>query len=52
MAVTVDLVVDENGAPSITRLDEEDSPSEIAEYMTWSRQYFDVRLLYLGIIFE
>ena len=42
MAVWVDLVTDENGAPSITRVPKEATPDEHTEYMTWTRQYFKV----------
>ena len=43
MAVWVDLVTDENGAPSITRVPEKATPDDHTEYMTWTRQYFMVR---------
>jgi hypothetical protein len=46
MAVTVDLVTDENAGPSITRLGDDNTPEELAQYRTWSRQYFKVRLLF------
>ena len=42
MAVWVDLMTDEDAAPSITRVDAETTPDEHAEYMTWSSQYFKV----------
>ncbi|POR33051.1 Uncharacterized protein TPAR_06751 [Tolypocladium paradoxum] len=42
MAVTVDLVTEENAAPSITRVPNDATPSDRAEYMTWARQYFEV----------
>lgn len=43
MAVTVDLVTDEEAAPSITRVPDDATPSDHAQYMTWARQYFEVR---------
>ena len=43
MAVTVDLVTDEKAAPSITRVPDDATPSDHAQYMTWARQYFEVR---------
>jgi len=43
MAVTVDLVTDGNAAPSITRVSDDATPSDHAQYMTWARQYFKVR---------
>jgi len=42
MRVPVDLVVDENTAPSITRVPDDATPEDLTEYMTWSRQYFKV----------
>lgn len=44
MAVNVDLVADENGAPAITRVPDEATPGGRAEYMTWAREYFKVGL--------
>jgi hypothetical protein len=44
MAVAVDLVTDENAAPSITRVPDNATPDDCAEYVTWARQYFKVRL--------
>ena len=43
MAVTVDLVTDENATPSITRLPGDSTPNDCEQYMTWARQYFKVR---------
>lgn len=43
MAVAVDLTTDENAAPSITRLPDDSTPNDCAQYMTWARQYFKVR---------
>ena len=43
MAVTVDLVTDENAAPSITRVSDGATPDDRAQYITWARQYFKVR---------
>ena len=51
MAVTVDLTVNGNGAPSIARTIEEDGPAELAEYLKWSRGYFQV-LSFSQIWFE
>ena len=48
MMVAVDLRVDENGAPSITRVDEDTSPEDRARYMTWAKQYFKVRPYFLN----
>lgn len=43
MAVSVDLVVDENGEPSITRVPSDEAPGDRAEYMEAATQYFEVR---------
>lgn len=43
MAVTVDLVTDENGTPSITRVPDNASSNDRANYMIWARQYVKVR---------
>jgi len=43
MAVTVDLVIDENAAPSITRVPDDATPNDGTQYMTWAKQYFKVR---------
>jgi hypothetical protein len=43
MAVTVDLITDENAAPSITRVPDDATPDGRAQYMIWARQYFKVR---------
>ena len=42
MAVAVDLVADENAAHSITRLPDDVTPDNRAEYMTWAKHYFEV----------
>ncbi|TVY40114.1 hypothetical protein LSUB1_G003599 [Lachnellula subtilissima] len=42
MVVTVDLILDEESSPSITRVPEDATHEDLAEYMTWSRQYFKV----------
>lgn len=42
MAVTVDLVTDEHADPAITRLGDDYTPDNYAEYMTWAKQYFQV----------
>ena len=44
MAVSIDLVVDDNAAFSITRVPENTSLSDRTQYMTWARQYVAVRL--------
>lgn len=43
MAVTVDLETDENAAPSITRLPEDEAMDDHTQYMEWSELYFKVR---------
>lgn len=43
MAVIVDLVADENAAPSITRISDDETSDKLAQYMTWAKQYFKVR---------
>lgn len=43
MAVTVDLVMDERAAPSVTRLPDHTTPEDHQEYMTWTGEYFKVR---------
>ncbi|KAL8296266.1 hypothetical protein RB600_001647 [Gaeumannomyces tritici] len=40
MAVAVDLVTDENAAPSITRVPSDAAPSDRVQYMEWTRHYF------------
>jgi hypothetical protein len=45
MAVTVDLVLDVNVAPSITRVGSKATADEREEYMSWSRHYFKVSVL-------
>ncbi|KAL8407555.1 hypothetical protein RB594_006399 [Gaeumannomyces avenae] len=40
MAVAVDLVTDENTAPSITRVPSDAAPSDRVQYMEWTRHYF------------
>ena len=42
MAVTVDLISDDDAAPSMTRLKGTETPEEIEKYMLWSKQYFEV----------
>ncbi|GAP91040.1 putative 3-hydroxybutyryl- dehydratase [Rosellinia necatrix] len=42
MAVTVDLVTNEEAAPSIIRVPDDTTPSDHAQYMTCARQYFEV----------
>ena len=43
MVVTVDLVTDENIAPSITQVPGDMTPDDHLHYITWARQYFTVR---------
>ena len=43
MAVAVDLTTDENATPSVTRVPDDTTPSDYAQYMTWAKQYFEVR---------
>ena len=42
MAVWVDLVTDENAAPSFVRVPDDATPDDHAQFMTWARQYFEV----------
>lgn len=39
MAVAVDLATDESAAPFVTRLDDDDTPSDREQYVIWARQY-------------
>ena len=41
MAVTVDLVADENASPSICRLPKDVTSDDRSEFMDWAAQYFD-----------
>jgi hypothetical protein len=43
MAVWVDLVTDENAAPSFIRVPDDATPDDRAQYMIWARQYIKVR---------
>ena len=43
MAVAVDLATNENAEPSITRVPDYATSDDRAQYMTWARQYFQVR---------
>ena len=43
MAVAVDLVTDENGEPSITRVPDCATPDDLEEYMIWAKGYLKVR---------
>ena len=47
MALWVDLVTDENGAPSITRVPEDKPPAFSEEFMAYARQYVKVCKFYL-----
>ncbi|KAL2137228.1 hypothetical protein VTI74DRAFT_6439 [Chaetomium olivicolor] len=49
MAATVDLGADEEGSPSITRVDEDTTEEELEEYMNWSGQYFKAHENHLAI---
>lgn len=42
MAVLVDLVTDENAAPSVIRVPDEATTEERTDHMMWSKQYFKV----------
>lgn len=42
MVVTVDLVIDEKGEPSISRWGDGDTPSKMAEYRAWNAEYYNV----------
>ncbi|WEW58894.1 hypothetical protein PRK78_004362 [Emydomyces testavorans] len=42
MAVWVDLVTDENAAPSYIRVPDDATSDDHVEYKTWTRQYFEV----------
>jgi hypothetical protein len=42
MVTTVDLIVDENGAPSISRWGDGDSPEKMTEYRKWTKRYYKV----------
>lgn len=42
MAVIVDLQADENASRTLGRVDDDDTPEKIAEWMTWAKQYLDV----------
>ncbi|TQS33396.1 hypothetical protein Golomagni_06261, partial [Golovinomyces magnicellulatus] len=41
MAVIVDLVTDKNANPSITRVEDDETPTELEEYQTWAKQYIE-----------
>ncbi|PNY29795.1 Uncharacterized protein TCAP_00295, partial [Tolypocladium capitatum] len=40
MVVTADLVVDEDGEPSVSRWGDGDGMQKMAEYVAWSREYY------------
>jgi hypothetical protein len=42
MRFTVDLVTNEDAAPSLTRLYDSATPTDIEEYKIWAEQYFTV----------
>ena len=44
MSVIVDLITDESGRPAVTRVDEDNTTAEQVEYLTWPKQYLDVRV--------
>lgn len=43
MVVTADLVVNDEGEPSISRWGDGDSMSRMGEYLEWSNEYYQVR---------
>ena len=43
MAVEVDLVTDENAAPSFIRVSDDATPTDLKNYTIWAKQYFTVR---------
>lgn len=47
MAVTVDLVADQDAAPAVTRLPSVVTAEDLGQMATWSRQYFQVSCLSL-----
>ena len=56
MAVVVDLVTDENAAPSVTRVSDDATPNDCAQYIIWAREYFKVcssfKYRFLGTLTE
>ena len=42
MAVEVDLVTDEDAAPSIIRVPKKATPAERVKYMKWATQYINI----------
>lgn len=42
MVVTVDLVIDEEGEPSISRWGDGDNPEKMTQYCTWAAEYYKV----------
>lgn len=44
MVITADLVIDNEGHPSIGRWGDGDSPDKMAEYRAWSLEFYHVRL--------
>jgi hypothetical protein len=47
MAVEVDLVTNEDAAPSLTRVSKNATPTDLKKYTIWSEQYFTVRTFFL-----
>ena len=43
MAVEVDLVTNEDAAPSFTRVSDDATPTDLKNYTIWAEQYFTVR---------
>lgn len=42
MAVTVNLVVDDNTAPSIMRVEDDTTSAERGQYMKWAAHYINI----------
>jgi hypothetical protein len=42
MVTTVDLIIDENGDPSIGRWGDGDSPDKMKQYRKWTKRYYKV----------
>lgn len=43
MSLTVDLVTNEDAAPSLTRVYDHATPTDLEEFKIWAEQYFTVR---------
>ncbi|KAJ5093225.1 hypothetical protein N7456_009086 [Penicillium angulare] len=46
----VDLITSKNGEPSVTRLPEDATPSDLETYAVWARHYIEVRLFSTPIL--